>query len=253
VPVLAKCLPESLSFLLAKGRTEQAHALASRYDVELPPAKTGGDTLGPSRWTSLAQLFRGGEWIQTLLYWVASFGGLLLVYGVATWLPTLMRSEGYELGSALTFVVLFNLGGIVGMLVAGRASDRFGAPRISAIWFALTAVGVFLLSVRMPLALTFTVVFLTGVFLNSAQTMIYATVSIRSTRRTAPPPSAGPPVWAASVPSSGRGLAASCSPRTRAIGASPPSRWRACPPWSSSAWPRYAVRAGWPGTARAGH
>jgi AAHS family benzoate transporter-like MFS transporter len=32
----------------------------------------------------------------------------------------------------------------------------------------------------MPLALTFTVVFLTGVFLNSAQTMIYATVSIRS-------------------------------------------------------------------------
>lgn len=92
-----------------------------------------------------------------------------------------MRSEGYELGSALTFVVLFNLGGIVGMLVAGRAADRFGAPRISSIWFALTAVGVFLLSVHMPLAVTFTVVFLTGVFLNSAQTMIYATVSIRST------------------------------------------------------------------------
>ncbi len=33
----------------------------------------------------------------------------------------------------------------------------------------------------MPPALTFTVVFLTGVFLNSAQVMIYATVSIRST------------------------------------------------------------------------
>lgn len=32
----------------------------------------------------------------------------------------------------------------------------------------------------MPLALTFTVVFLTGVFLNSAQTMIYATVPLRS-------------------------------------------------------------------------
>jgi MFS transporter, AAHS family, benzoate transport protein len=102
------------------------------------------------------------------------------VYGVATWLPTLMRGEGYDLGSAQTFVVLFNLGGIVGMPVAGRASDRFGAPRISAIWFALTASGVFLLSVHMPLALTFVVVFLTGVFLNSAQTMIYATVSIGS-------------------------------------------------------------------------
>ncbi|MEZ3179596.1 aromatic acid/H+ symport family MFS transporter [Streptomyces pimonensis] len=179
VPVLAKWLPESLSFLVARGRTDEARELAARYDVELPAAATGKPAAG-ARWNSLLGLFRGGEWVQTLLYWLASFGGLLLVYGVATWLPTLMRGEGYELGSALTFVVLFNLGGIVGMLVAGRASDRFGAPRISSIWFALTAGGVFLLSVHMPLALTFVVVFLTGVFLNSAQTMVYATVSIGS-------------------------------------------------------------------------
>ncbi|MFD6286073.1 MFS transporter [Streptomyces sp. NPDC060205] len=179
VPALAKFLPESLSFLVAKGRTEEARALAGRFEVELP-AETGKKPAG-DRWNALANLFRGGEWTQTLLYWLASFGGLLLVYGVATWLPTLMRGEGYELGSALTFVVLFNLGGIVGMLVAGRAADRFGAPRISSLWFALTAAGVFLLSVHMPLGLTFAVVFLTGVFLNSAQVMIYATVSIRST------------------------------------------------------------------------
>jgi benzoate transport len=176
-PVLAKFLPESLSFLVAKGRGEEARALAERYDVEVPAVRTGG---AGDRWTNLANLFRGNEWIQTLLYWVASFGGLLLVYGVATWLPTLMRAEGYELGSALSFVVVFNLGGIVGMLVAGRAADRFGAPRISALWFALTAAGVFLLSVHMDMTVTMIVVFFTGVFLNSAQTMIYATVSIRS-------------------------------------------------------------------------
>ncbi|MFF0091963.1 MFS transporter, partial [Streptomyces canus] len=176
-PVLARFLPESLSFLVAKGRGEEARALAERYDVEVPAARTGG---AGDRWTSLANLFRGNEWIQTLLYWAASFGGLLLVYGVATWLPTLMRAEGYELGSALSFVVVFNLGGIVGMLVAGRAADRFGAPRISALWFALTAAGVFLLSIHMDMTVTMVVVFFTGVFLNSAQTMIYATVSIRS-------------------------------------------------------------------------
>jgi benzoate transport len=176
-PVLAKVLPESLSFLVAKGRGEEAEALAERYDVEVPAVRTGG---AGDRWTNLANLFRGNEWIQTLLYWVASFGGLLLVYGVATWLPTLMRAEGYALGSALSFVVVFNLGGIVGMLVAGRAADRFGAPRISALWFALTAAGVFMLSIHMDMTVTMIVVFFTGVFLNSAQTMIYATVSIRS-------------------------------------------------------------------------
>ncbi|NUS04542.1 MAG: aromatic acid/H+ symport family MFS transporter [Nonomuraea sp.] len=178
-PVLVKLLPESLSFLVAKGRTDEARALADRYEVDLPAA--GGRKTAADRWDALAGLFRGGEWIQTLLYWLASFGGLLLVYGVATWLPTLMRTQGYELANALTFVVVFNLGGIVGMLIAGRAADTFGAPRISAIWFALTAAGVFLLSVHMPMGVTTLVVFLTGVFLNSAQTMIYATVSIRST------------------------------------------------------------------------
>ncbi|OIJ64591.1 MFS transporter [Streptomyces mangrovisoli] len=179
VPVLLKFLPESLSFLVAKGRTDEARALAGRYDVELPAAaakKTAAD-----RWDALRALFTGGEWLQTLLYWLASFGGLLLVYGVATWLPTLMRAQGYALTNALTFVVVFNLGGIVGMLVAGRAADTFGAPRISAVWFALTAAGVGLLSVHMATGVTTLVVFLTGVFLNSAQTMIYATVSIRST------------------------------------------------------------------------
>lgn len=53
------------------------------------------------------------------LSFLVSFGGLRLVYGVATWLPTLMCSGGYELG--------FD---IVGMLIAGCAADRF-APRAS--------------------------------------------------------------------------------------------------------------------------
>ncbi|MFJ2608309.1 MFS transporter [Streptomyces sp. NPDC091279] len=179
-PVLAKALPESLSFLVAQGRTEEARTLAARYDAELPATKTGGQGAA-DRWNALLNLFRAGEWSQTVLYWLASFGGLLLVYGVATWLPTLMREQGYALGSALSFVVVFNLGGIVGMLVAGRAADRFGAPRISAVWFALTAAGVYLLSVHLSTGVTMLVVFLTGVFLNSAQTMIYATVSLRST------------------------------------------------------------------------
>ncbi|MGW7514530.1 MFS transporter [Streptomyces sp. NPDC054796] len=180
VPLVARFLPESPSFLLAKGRAAEARELALRYDVPLPAAETERPAAA-ERWSALAALFRGGLWAQTLLFWLASFGGLLLVYGVSTWLPTMMRGQGYELGSSLTFVVLINLGGIVGMLVAGRFSDRFGAPRVAAVWFALTAVGVYTLGVHMPLALTYALVFLTGLFLFSAQAMIYAAVAGRST------------------------------------------------------------------------
>ncbi|MFD7921117.1 MFS transporter [Streptomyces sp. NPDC059740] len=180
VPLVVKLLPESTSFLLARGRTDEARRLADRYGVELPAPDTARPG-APARRSAPAGLFRGGLWLRTLLFWLASFGGLLLVYGVSTWLPTMMRGAGYELGSSLAFVVVINLGGIVGMLVAGRFSDRFGAPRIAALWFVLTAVGVYLLGVHMPLPLTYTLVFLTGLFLFSAQAMVYAAVADRST------------------------------------------------------------------------
>ncbi|WP_435804312.1 MFS transporter [Streptomyces avermitilis] len=99
------------------------------------------------------------------------------MYGVSNWLPTMMRGAGYELGSSLSFVIVINLGGIVGMLVAGRFSDRYGAPLVATIWFAATAVGVYLLGIHLPLALTYVVVFLTGLFPFSAQAMIYAAVA----------------------------------------------------------------------------
>lgn len=179
VPLIAKFLPESMSFLLARGRDEEARQLARRYDVELPVREADADA--SRRWSALAALFQGRLWVKTLLFWLTSFGGLLLVYGVSTWLPTMMRGAGYELGSSLAFVVVINLGGIVGMLVAGRFSDAYGATRVAALWFALTAAGIYLLGIHMPLALTFTVVFITGAFLFSAQAMVYAAVAGEST------------------------------------------------------------------------
>ncbi|BEL08169.1 aromatic acid/H+ symport family MFS transporter [Actinoplanes sichuanensis] len=208
VPLVARFLPESLSFLLSRGRTEEARRLADDYGVALPvptssvsstsrsassspsplaspAAASSTSRSAPSSASSfdraggVLDLFRGGRWQPTLLFWLASFGGLLLVYGVNTWLPTMMRAEGYDLGSALSFLIVINLGGIVGMLVAGRVADRFGAIPVAAVWFALTAVGVYLLGIRTPIAVTYTIVFLSGVWLFSAQTMVYAAVTTR--------------------------------------------------------------------------
>lgn len=85
-----------------------------------------------------------------------------------------MRASGYSLSSSVTFLMVINAGGIVGMLVAGRAADRFGAVRISAIWFLLTACGAFLLRAELPLGVAYAVVFMTGIWLFSAQVMVYA-------------------------------------------------------------------------------
>lgn len=173
VPLIAVMLPESVTFLLAKGRTDQAEAIAQRYDV---PLEAFTPKKNPEAKGSLSGLFTPSLRITTVLFWIASFAGLLLVYGVSTWLPTMMRASGYDLGSAVGFLLVINIGGIVGMLIAGRLADRFGSRPVAIIWFALTAVGVGLLTVHMPLPLTYLVVFLTGSWLFSAQTLIYSSV-----------------------------------------------------------------------------
>ncbi|MFW0785835.1 MFS transporter [Gordonia sp. CPCC 206044] len=181
VPMI-KYLPESLSFLTARGRTVEARQLAIRHGidmddvaVDLPPRRAVN-----SVWHSLRELFDGPRSTTTLLFWIASFAGLLLVYGFATWLPVMMRSNGYELGSALAFLLVVNLGGIVGFPIAGRIADRIGPTVVALVWFGLTCAGILVMSMQMPVIATYIVVFFTGAWLFSAQTMVYASVAAHS-------------------------------------------------------------------------
>jgi AAHS family benzoate transporter-like MFS transporter len=175
VPLVARFMPESLAFLVARGRTAAAERVSARYGLPLPSGDES--SAGSPGRAALAQLFSRDRWRITTLFWLTSFAGLLLVYGVSTWLPSLMRSEGYNLGSALAFLLVINGGGIVGMFVAGRIADRFGPVRVATIWFALTAATVYSLGVHLPLPATYILVFAAGVFLFSAQTMVYAAVA----------------------------------------------------------------------------
>ncbi|MVU80647.1 MFS transporter [Nocardia sp. ET3-3] len=175
IPVVWALLPESITYLISSGRTERATALASKYGV--PLGFYAPEPGAERRRGDVRALFAAPVRTTTLLFWVASFFGLLLVYGMNTWLPTMMRGHGYNLGSAISFLLVINLGGIVGMLVAGPLADRFGPQRVAMAWFACTAVGVGLLVNHMPLVWTYVVVFATGGFLFSAQTLIYASTS----------------------------------------------------------------------------
>ncbi|WP_369215803.1 MFS transporter [Streptomyces flavofungini] len=174
VPLVLKWLPESPGVLLAKGRAREAEAVAARYRLPAPTLAEAPGAGARGRCAAVAALFAPGRRLATPLLWAASFAGLLLVYGVSTWLPQLMRASGYSLSSSVTFLMVINAGGIVGMLVAGRTADRFGAVRVSAVWFVLTACGAFLLKAELPLGIAYAVVFVTGIWLFSAQVMVYA-------------------------------------------------------------------------------
>lgn len=174
VPLLLRLLPESPGVLLARGDQAKADAVADRYGLPRPTLVGAPAAGAKGRFDAVLALFRPEARWATPLLWLASFCGLLLVYGVSTWLPQMMRASGYGLSSSVSFLLVINAGGIVGMLIAGRTADRFGAVRVSAIWFVLTAVGALLLKGNLPLAATYVVVAVTGIWLFSAQVMVYA-------------------------------------------------------------------------------
>lgn len=122
-------------------------------------------------------LFRGGYLRATLAFWVTSFMGLLLVYGLNTWLPEIMRAAGYELGAALALLLVLNVGAILGLLVAGQVANRVGHRRSTIAWFTAAALFLALLSIRLPGIGVYVSVLLAGVFVFSAQVLVYAYVS----------------------------------------------------------------------------
>jgi AAHS family benzoate transporter-like MFS transporter len=153
VPLIVRYLPESASFLREKaagGRTE-------RNPVTI--------------------LFGNGYLRATLAFWVSSFMGLLLVYGLNTWLPEIMRSAGYELGAALALLLVLNVGAILGLLVAGQVANRVGTRPAVIAWFTAAALFLALLSIRLPGAGVYIGVLLAGVFVFSSQVLVFAYVS----------------------------------------------------------------------------
>ena len=159
VPIMLKYLPESDHFLRVRAGVA-VHSTATK----------------PSR-NPVSTLFHHGMARSTLAFWITSIMGLLLVYGLNTWLPQIMRQAGYKLGAALALLLVLNVGAVIGLLVAGRVADRIGNRRSTIAWFTLAALFLALLSIKLPGFGIFVSVLLAGVFVFSSQVLVYAYVS----------------------------------------------------------------------------
>ncbi|MFJ3804367.1 MFS transporter [Streptomyces sp. NPDC090088] len=183
VPVACLYLPESIVFLLASGQRAEAEKIAARWHVPLetqvqvgkadvPAPASESDTGSP-----VARLFSRAYVRATVCFLPSTFMCLFMIYGVNTWLPEIMRRAGYPLGSALSFLLVFNIGGAVGMLVVSLAADRLGSKPILVATFLLASTSVVLLSLRLPTAALYTLVALGGVGTMGTQTFLLAYVS----------------------------------------------------------------------------
>jgi MFS transporter, AAHS family, benzoate transport protein len=168
---MARVLPESLEYLHARGRIDEAKALAARLGVVGEPGESsepGVPQGAASRERAslrdvVAAIFARQRLRATACFWIALFCGMLLVYGLNTWLPMIMRKEGYDLGSSLAFLFVFSLTSACGGVVLGKIADRFGVRATVALAYAIGALAIAALMTRNALLVSYLLVALAGI------------------------------------------------------------------------------------------
>ncbi|MGO4498868.1 MFS transporter [Paenibacillus sp. 2RAB27] len=164
VPFLIWKLPESLNFLVARNRKQEAEAICKKYQIDLPTIHQVENTKdSKNKLGAIGFLFSKPYLRTTTFFWVTFFMGLLLVYGLSAWLPKMMVQAGYPLGSSLSLLLMLNFTAIFGALGAGAAADRWGSKRVISIAYFAAAISIALLSLKPPTFLLYPLIGIAGI------------------------------------------------------------------------------------------
>ena len=103
--------------------------LALRFLPESSEYGPGVAAKRPRQYSQAKLIFSRRYARDTILFCIASFAGLLLLYGLNTWIPQIMRAFGRSTNSAFGFMIVLNLGAALGLVFCGEIADRYRANR----------------------------------------------------------------------------------------------------------------------------
>ncbi len=178
LPIYLLLIPESVRFLVVRkfpaeriGRTLRrvvgGEVAANAQFTISEPQVTGSQ---PGK-VLLSAAYRG----TTLSLWGTYFMGLLVIYLLSGWLPTMIKDAGLPIERAANITALFQLGGTVGALLVGYFMDRIAPNKVISLAYIGGAAFILCLSAGSVEASLFPVfVLLAGFCMSGAQTGLNA-------------------------------------------------------------------------------
>ena len=171
---LALWLPESARFLVVRNRGAARvrkvlepiapQALVGVTDFSVPEQASVGSR------NVLKVVFSGTYSVGTLLLWLTYFMGLVIVYLLTSWLPTLLRDSGASLEQSAVIGALFQLGGVLSAVGVGWAMDRYNPHWVIGGAYALAGAFAWLVGQSLDnVMLLASLVLVAGMCINGAQ------------------------------------------------------------------------------------
>lgn len=167
-------LPESLRYLVIQGKQQKKinHILSLivphqlQYLANLTVSSEPQDKLSRQVIRIFSMPYRMG----TLLLWATYFMGLMIIYLLTSWLPTLMKASGASIEQAAFIGGLYQFGGVLSSVFIGWMMDRYNPNRIIAFFYLMAGIFTFTLGQNIDNLTVFAIlVLLAGLCANGAQ------------------------------------------------------------------------------------
>ena len=144
--MILKKVPESVPYLINRGRIAEAHALVQKLErqcgvevIEQIEVKAVADKQS----VSFRQLWSGPLARRSLMLWLIWFGIVYSYYGIFTWLPSLLVKQGYSIVQSFEYVLIMILAQLPGYVVAAWLVEKLGRKPTLAGFIALCAMAAY--------------------------------------------------------------------------------------------------------------
>ena len=179
LPVLYVLLPESVDLMINRRfPRERIMAVLKRMGgdfAETVQFVVSAPVARESAGRKVSHLFTQDYRWRTLSLWGTYFSGLLVIYLLTGWMPTLIKDAGVSLERAAIITAMFQFGGLAGILLVGFAMDRFNPKVAIAVAYVGGALCIFALGfVEIGASALGVLVFAAGFCMNGAQTGLNA-------------------------------------------------------------------------------
>lgn len=130
-------LPESVRFLISRGRLREANGIVERLCTVEPqsrPVAARPHVPEPAR---LREILRGGYLGPTLGVWLMQFSGGAVFFGLAIWLPSIFAKMGFSIVKSFAFTGLVTGAGALGNIAGGLLLEKWGRRTTVSVFLGL--------------------------------------------------------------------------------------------------------------------